>query len=161
MRYELLKPSPTVFQMLVVDISIQCFQQITGIDALVYYSPEIFKAAGIEDNAKPLVARKPLLYLSTIGMTVSVCGNWPGLLGFDIQDLPIEAACAITAAGTFFTFSDISALTVIFVYKLVPETKGKSLEQNGSLFGDEAHEGEQELGDTKYLMHSSQSVHKI
>ncbi|KAG6382652.1 hypothetical protein SASPL_157641 [Salvia splendens] len=66
---------------------------ITGIDATVYYSPKIFQAAGIEDKSKLLAAtvavgvtktafiliaivlidrvgRKPLLYVSTIGMTV-------------------------------------------------------------------------------------------
>ncbi|XLU65342.1 hypothetical protein S245_024551 [Arachis hypogaea] len=68
-------------------------QQITGIDATVYYSPEIFKVVGIKDNSKLLAAtvavgisktifilvaivlvdklgRKPLLYISTTGMTI-------------------------------------------------------------------------------------------
>ncbi|GMH12077.1 hypothetical protein Nepgr_013918 [Nepenthes gracilis] len=235
--YELLRPSPMVFRMLVVGIGIQCFQQITGIDALVYYSPEIFKAAGIKDNEKLLAAtvavgltktvfilvailfidkvgRKPLLYLSTVGMTLClfglgaalsflgkakvgivlsiffVCGNvaffsvgigpvcW--VLTSEIFPLKLRGqavavgavgnrvcsglvamsflsiSSAITVAGTFFTFSAISALAVIFVYTLVPETKGKTLEQIGSLFGDKADEGELELGDTKHLMYSSQ-----
>lgn len=90
---ELLKPSPSLRRMLVTGFGIQCFQQITGIDATVYYSPEIFKGAGIEGNSNLLAAtvavgitktvfilvaiflidklgRKPLLYISTIGMTV-------------------------------------------------------------------------------------------
>ncbi|PIA30643.1 hypothetical protein AQUCO_05400024v1 [Aquilegia coerulea] len=89
---ELLTPSPTLRRMLITGIGIQCFQQITGIDATVYYSPTIFKEAGIEGNNKLLAAtiavgfsktifiliaiilidrvgRKPLLYVSTIGMT--------------------------------------------------------------------------------------------
>lgn len=91
--YELMRPCPAVAKMMIVGIGIQCFQQITGIDSLVYYSPTIFKAAGIEDNSNLLAAtvavgvtktsfilvalflidrkgRKPLLYVSTIGMTV-------------------------------------------------------------------------------------------
>lgn len=90
---ELLKPSPSLRRMLVTGFGIQCFQQITGIDATVYYSPEILKGAGIEGNSNLLAAtvavgitktvfilvaiflidklgRKPLLYISTIGMTV-------------------------------------------------------------------------------------------
>ncbi|MED6154963.1 putative polyol transporter 4 [Stylosanthes scabra] len=89
---ELMSPSRSLRRMLITGCGIQCFQQITGIDATVYYSPEIFKAAGIEDNSKLLAAtvavgisktifilvaivlvdklgRKPLLYISTIGMT--------------------------------------------------------------------------------------------
>ncbi|KAL0301528.1 UNVERIFIED_CONTAM: putative polyol transporter 4 [Sesamum radiatum] len=53
---ELLNPSPALSRMLVTGFGIQCFQQITGIDATVYYSPEIFKAAGILDNSKLLAA---------------------------------------------------------------------------------------------------------
>ncbi|KAF5474364.1 hypothetical protein F2P56_006268 [Juglans regia] len=90
---EILKPSPPVRRMLIAGCGIQCFQQITGIDATVYYSPTIFKDAGIKGNTKLLAAtvavgftktlfilvaiflidkvgRKPLLYISTIGMTV-------------------------------------------------------------------------------------------
>ena len=53
---ELLKPSPSLRRMLVTGFGIQCFQQITGIDATVYYSPEIFKGAGIEGNSNLLAA---------------------------------------------------------------------------------------------------------
>ncbi|GLU06465.1 hypothetical protein SLE2022_234980 [Rubroshorea leprosula] len=90
---ELLFPSPSVRQMLVTGLGIQFFQRIIGIDAAVYYSPEIFKDAGIESNSTLLTAtvavgvsktvfvlfatflldklgRKPLLYASTIGITV-------------------------------------------------------------------------------------------
>ncbi|KAF8031432.1 hypothetical protein BT93_D0595 [Corymbia citriodora subsp. variegata] len=90
---ELLCPSPPLRRMLITGIGIQCFQQITGIDAAVVYSPEIFKSAGTKGNSNLLAAtvavgvtktsfilvaiflidkvgRKPLLYISTIGMTV-------------------------------------------------------------------------------------------
>ncbi|KAK7312789.1 hypothetical protein VNO77_36928 [Canavalia gladiata] len=42
--------------MLITGLGIQCFPQISGIDATVYYSPWIFQAAGIEDNSKLLAA---------------------------------------------------------------------------------------------------------
>ncbi|CAK9151337.1 unnamed protein product [Ilex paraguariensis] len=232
---ELLSPSPAVCRMLITGLGIQCFQQITGIDATVYYSPEIFEAAGIKGNKKLLsatvavglsktafilvaiilidkVGRKPLLYVSTIGMTVclfslgatlsfvrggtvgitmallSVCGNvaffsvgigpicW--VLTSEIFPLRLRAQAAalgavgnrvssgliamsflsvsraITVAGTFFIFSALSALSVAFVYKLVPETKGKSLEQIELLFQNE-HEwqgGQVEIGDVEHLV---------
>ncbi|THG23716.1 probable polyol transporter 4 [Camellia sinensis] len=94
---ELLNPSPGVRRMLITGCGIQCFQQITGIDATVYYSPTIFREAGIKNNTQLLAAtvavgftktmfilvaiflidkvgRKPLLYVSTIGMTTCLFG---------------------------------------------------------------------------------------
>uniref|UniRef100_A0A1J3H802 Putative polyol transporter 4 n=1 Tax=Noccaea caerulescens TaxID=107243 RepID=A0A1J3H802_NOCCA len=227
---ELLTPTPAVRQMLIVGFGIQCFQQITGIDATVYYSPEILKDAGIQDETKLLAAtvavgvtktvfilfatflidsvgRKPLLYVSTIGMTLClfslsftltflgqgtlgislallfVCGNvaffsvgmgpvcW--VLTSEIFPLRLRAQAsalgavgnrvcsglvamsflsvsrAITVGGTFFVFSLVSALSVIFVYLLVPETSGKSLEQIELMFqgGLEMKGSEVELGD--------------
>lgn len=237
---ELLNPSPALGRMLITGFGIQCFQQITGIDATVYYSPEIFEEAGIQGNSKLLAAtvavgvsktvfilvaiflvdklgRKPLLYVSTIGMTVclftlgfslsvlgkgdigtalsvlSVCGNvaffsvglgpvcW--VVTSEIFPLKLRAQAsalgavgnrlssgliamsflsvseAISIGGTFFLFSAISALAVLFVYKMVPETKGKSLEQIELLFQD-GHElienelagNEVELGDVEHLV---------
>ncbi|KAK4727867.1 hypothetical protein R3W88_032784 [Solanum pinnatisectum] len=232
---ELLSPSPALRRMLITGIGIQCFQQITGIDATVYYSPAIFKAAGIEDESKLLAAtvavgvsktafiliaiilidkvgRKPLLYVSTIGMTTCllgvgitlllmkegsisialailfVCGNvaffsvgigpvcW--VLTSEIFPLRLRAQAsglgavgnrmcsgliamsflsvsrAITVGGTFLIFSVISALSVAFVYKHVPETKGKSLEQIELLFQDEyTFQGDEvQLGDVEHLV---------
>lgn len=232
---ELLFPSPALRRMLITGLGIQCFQQISGIDATVYYSPEILQAAGIEDKSKLLAAtvavgisktififvalflidklgRKPLLLISTIGMTVClfsigatlslfgqgsvvialsilfVCGNvaffsvglgpvcW--VLTSEIFPLRVRAQAsglgavanrvcsglvamsflsisrAITVAGTFFLFSGISALAIVFVYTLVPETKGKSLEQIEVMFQNE-HESqgtEMELGDVEQLV---------
>ncbi|GLT47937.1 hypothetical protein SLA2020_215900 [Shorea laevis] len=208
--HELSSPSSSVRRMLVAGLGIQRFQQITGIDATVYYSPEIFKDAGIESNSSLLAAtvtvgvtkttfilvaiflidklgRKPLLYVSTIGMTVClftlgltlallgkgqlaialailcVCGNvaffsvglGPACWVVTSEIFPLRL-CAqasalgavgnrvcsgfvamtflslsreITVGGTFFLFSALLALSVLFVHTLVPETKGKSLEQ--------------------------------
>ncbi|XP_059452163.1 probable polyol transporter 4 [Corylus avellana] len=232
---ELLSPSPALRRMLVTGFGIQCFQQITGIDATVYYSPEIFKQAGVEGNSHLLAAtvavgvtktvfilvaillidklgRKPLLYVSTIGMTIclfslglslsllgqgqlgvalsilSVCGNvaffsvgigpvcW--VVTSEIFPLRLRAqaaalgavgnrmcsglvamsflsvSSAITMGGIFFTFSAVSALSVLFVHKLVPETKGKSLEQIEMLFQNEYEwqRSEVEMGDVEHLV---------
>lgn len=232
---ELLSPPPALRRMLITGLGIQCFQQISGIDATVYYSPEILMAAGIEDKSKLLAAtvavgitktvfilvaivlidkvgRKPLLITSTIGMTAClfcmgvtlslfekgplvialgilfVCGNvaffsvglgpvcW--VLTSEIFPLRVRAQAsalgavanrvcsglvamsflsvsdAISFGGTFFLFSAISALAIVFVFTLVPETKGKSLEQIEMMFENEhgSQGKEMELSDVEQLV---------
>ncbi|KAJ0112171.1 hypothetical protein Patl1_02221 [Pistacia atlantica] len=207
---ELLSPSPSLCRMLIAGFGIQCFQQITGIDATVYYSPEIFKEAGIENDTKLLAAtvavgvtktvfilfamlvidklgRKPLLYISTIGMTICLfslaffsLGMGPvcWVLTSEIFPLRLRAQAAalgavgnrvssglvamsflsvsqkITVGGTFFIFSVVSALSILFVYKCIPETNGKSLEQIELLFKNELdwQGSEVELGDVEQLV---------
>lgn len=235
---DILRPTPSVKRMLIAGCGIQCFQQITGIDATVYYSPTIFKEAGIQTKSKLLAAtvavgftktlfilvaiflidkvgRKPLLYFSTIGMTtclfclsmtlalldhgklgiilalLAVCGNvaffsvgigpvcW--VLSSEIFPLRLRAQAsalgavgsrvssglitmsflsvthAITVAGTFFVFSLISLLSVVFIHKCIPETKGKSLEQIEMVF--QQGRGEQgirilQMADIEPLVHN-------
>jgi sugar porter (SP) family MFS transporter len=238
---ELSRPSPVIARMLVTGLGIQCFQQITGIDALVYYSPTIFRDAGITTESQLLAAtvavgffktafialaialidrvgRKPLLYVSTAGMTVclavlsavlfllahgwvprgagiavailTVCGDvaffsvgigpicW--VMSSEIFPLRLRGQAAalgaaanrvtsgavamsflsicraISVAGAFSAFAVISALSVVFVHKFVPETSGKTLEQIELLFGggggDGEGRGELELGDVEQLV---------
>ncbi|KAC9196941.1 hypothetical protein E3N88_46203 [Mikania micrantha] len=94
---ELLRPSPALRRVLVAAIGINFFMQASGNDAVVYYTPEVFKAAGIQQR-KHLVGvtiimgltktsfvlvsaffldkfgRRPLLLLGSIGMAVSLAG---------------------------------------------------------------------------------------
>ncbi|KAJ3692950.1 hypothetical protein LUZ60_012045 [Juncus effusus] len=235
----ILKPTKVVKQMLVTGLGIQFFQQITGIDATVYYSPKILSSAGIKSDNKLLAAtvavgftktafiliaillidrvgRKPLLYVSTIGMTIclfclaislrlldqnlvsqnvgigvailTVCGNvaffsvglgpiaW--VTSSEIFPLIVRAQAValgtvanrvssgvvamsflslcdwLSVSGTFFMFGVLSTISVWFMYKFVPETKGRSLEQITELFGGEDdgewNEKEMELGNVKY-----------
>ncbi|TVU16614.1 hypothetical protein EJB05_40187 [Eragrostis curvula] len=237
---ELTRPSPVIARMLVTGLGIQCFQQVTGIDALVYYSPTIFQDAGIATESQLLAAtvavgffktafialaivlidrvgRKPLLYVSTAGMTaclvllsaslfalakgfvsrglgigvavLTVCGDvaffsvgigpicW--VMSSEIFPLRLRAQAvalgtvvnrvtsgavamsflsvcrAISVAGAFSVFAVISALSVVFVHRFVPETSGKSLEQIELLFGGgdgDDGRGELELGDVEQLV---------
>ncbi|XP_058217980.1 probable polyol transporter 4 [Rhododendron vialii] len=126
---ELLSPSPALRRMLVTGIGIQCFQQVTGIDATVYYSPTILKEAGLVGNSKLLgatvavgisktvfilvaivlidkVGRKPLLYVSTIGMTVclftlGITLSWlkGGPFGIDLAVLSVCGNVAFFSVG--------------------------------------------------------------
>ncbi|KAJ3677492.1 hypothetical protein LUZ60_003216 [Juncus effusus] len=232
---KLLKPSKVLKRMLVTGLGIHFFQQITGIDATVYYSPKILSSAGIKSDNKLLAAtiamgfaktvfvipavflidrigRKPLVYISTIGMTfclltlsislflldrnlvpqnigigvaiATVCGNvaffsvgmgpMPGVLCSEIFPLRVRAQAAalgivfnrvssglvamsflsicnvLSVSGAFFMFGVLSAISVVFMFKFVPETKGKSLEQIAELFGGNNEGEEIELGDVEY-----------
>lgn len=62
------------------------------------------------------------------GVAASSAGllNW--LMAFIVTKFYIDLKNAFTTAGTFWFFSGISAIGIFFVYILVPETKGKSLE---------------------------------
>jgi len=195
---------------LIVGLGLAIFQQITGINTVIYYSPTIFKFAGIHAAGSAilvgaglagvmwcfhvlaiflldLVGRRPLLLTGVAGQIIglAILGaafQFPLLASFKsyvaIGGLGIYVACFAFGLGPIFwlLISEIyplkvrgvamSAVTVtnwamnlivavtflslfsflghaltfwlygviaigawIFFYKLVPETKGKSLEQ--------------------------------
>ncbi|CAK8543512.1 unnamed protein product [Lathyrus sativus] len=60
----------------------------------------------------------------------------------------------ISFAGAFFLFFAISSLAIIFVFTIVPETKGKSLEQIEMMFQNEneSRVKEMELEDVEQLV---------
>ncbi|KAJ8561078.1 hypothetical protein K7X08_027268 [Anisodus acutangulus] len=147
---ELLSPSPALRRMLITGIGIQCLQQITGIDATVYYSPAILKQLGIVDESKLLAATVAVLCAQASGL--GAVGNRMCSVLMAMSFLSVSRA--ITVGGTFLIFSVISASSVAFVYKYVPETKGKSLEQIELLFQDEYgfQGGEVQLGDVEHLV---------
>lgn len=137
---ELLRPSPALRRMMITGFGIQCFQQITGIDATVYYSPTIFRDAGIKSNTQNLMAtiavgltktafiliaiflidrvgRKPLLYVSTIGMTVCLFGLGLALslIGHDIVSTKAVIALAILAVCGNVAFFSVGMGPVCWV----------------------------------------------
>jgi SP family xylose:H+ symportor-like MFS transporter len=208
--------NPLFKKALFVGIGLSVLQQLTGINAILYYAPEIFKSLGSSTDVSLLetsilgvvnliftllairwvdkMGRKPLLYIGSIGMTIALAavgsfiyfetiGNWvlPFLLlfmaSFSISWGPIvwvllseifpnkirSLALAISVfiqwvanfvvtqffpslvenqwlkihfngAFPFYLFSIICLLSLLFVWKKVPETKNKSLEQMDSLW---------------------------
>ena len=201
---------PSLRMPMIVGIGLATFQQITGINTVIYYAPTIFKFAGISAAGPAILAgaglaavmwcfhvvamflldrigRRPLLLTGVAGQIVGL-----GVLGAAFQfpqlasiksdvaigGLLVYVACfafglgpifwlliseiyplknrsvamsAVTVtnwamnllvavtfltlvvllghAGTFWLYGLVAIGAWIFIYRLVPETKGKSLEQ--------------------------------
>ena len=202
--------SPTVRPALVVGIGLAIFQQITGINTVIYYAPTIVLAAGIPSASGAILAtavigltnvimtivamwlidrvgRRPLLLVGIAGMAVCLgilgaafrmqaetstvawvavmtlmayvaffaisLGPIFWLLIAEIYPLQIRGLAEGTAAGsnwifnlvvsitflslvqaigpswTFWLYGVLSIAAFVFSYYMVPETKGRTLEE--------------------------------
>jgi SP family arabinose:H+ symporter-like MFS transporter len=201
---ELLRPALRL--PLIIGVGLAILQQITGINAIMYYAPEIFKRTGAGTNAAlnqtvlvgivnfaftlvalwliDKVGRKALLLIGSILMTICLFAVGYGFYAENMSSYLIlffillyVAAFAVSlgpvvwvmiseifptrirgrataiaslslwaadyvvsqtfpmllegfgAAATFWLFAAFSVIAVIFCAKVVPETKGMSLEQ--------------------------------
>jgi len=198
------------WKVLVIGILLSAFQQLVGINVVLYYAPTIFKGLGFGQDAAmwqtvimgfvniifTLVAiftvdkygRKPLLIIGSIGMaigmftigglayfniigistlifiviyTASFMMSWGPICWVLISEIfpntirgkAVAIAVAaqwimnFTVSSTFpalesfsmtFTYclyGVMSVLSALFVWKMVPETKGKTLEDMSKLWG--------------------------
>jgi len=202
--------APSLRMPLLVGLGLAVFQQITGINTVIYYAPTIFKFAGIEAAGPAILAgagltmvmwlfhvlaiflldrvgRRPLLLIGVAGQIIGLAilgaafhfqqlasfksyvaigglviyvacfafGLGPifWLLISEIYPLKVRGAAmsAVTVtnwafnlvvavtfltlvgclghAGTFWLYGVIATGAWVFFYLLVPETKGKTLEQ--------------------------------
>ncbi|MCZ8021152.1 MAG: sugar porter family MFS transporter [Cyclobacteriaceae bacterium] len=203
--------NPAFRKVLLVGVALSVLQQLSGINAILYYAPEIFKNLGSTANVSLLETsilgvvnliftvlairlvdkkgRKPLLMMGSVGMTIAlgavgsfvyfdISNSWvlPFMLlfmaSFSISWGPVvwvllaeifptkirSLALAISVfiqwianfvvtqvfpslvenqalkeyfngAFPFYLFSVICLLSLLFVWKRVPETKNKTLEQ--------------------------------
>jgi len=203
--------SPALRLALIVGVGLAILQQVTGINAIMYYAPEIFKEAGAGTNASltqtilvgainflftilaiwliDKVGRKALLLVGSASMTVCLIvigaafqsGQPSGPLvlifillyvaSFAVSLGPVVwvimseifpnrirgkataiASMALWAADyvvsqtfppllgsigpsvTFWIFGFMSLFAFLFTWRLVPETKGRSLEEIESLW---------------------------
>ncbi|QFU82077.1 sugar porter family MFS transporter [Natronorubrum aibiense] len=200
---------PWVRPMLVVGVGLAVFQQVTGINTVMYYAPTILESTGFEDTASILATvgigavnvamtvvavllidrtgRRPLLLTGLAGMTgmLAILGAafyLPGLSGIvgwlatgslmlyvgffaiglgpvfwlmiseiypmEVRGTAMGVVTVINWAGnlivsltflrlvdvfgqsgTFWLYGALSLLALVFCYQLVPETKGRSLEE--------------------------------
>jgi SP family galactose:H+ symporter-like MFS transporter len=207
-RAELL--NPLVKPALIIGVALAVFQQVTGINTVIYYAPKIFQFAGVTSSSAAIfatllvgivnvvftvvaillldrVGRRPLLLvglagmvsslvllgvsfyftsllgllgdLATIGLMVYVASFAIGLgpvfwlLVSEIYPLKVRGLAMSIASeanwgsnlivaltfltliqfigrsGTFWFYAVIGAFAFVFAYLLVPETKGRTLEE--------------------------------
>ncbi|XP_023546562.1 probable polyol transporter 6 [Cucurbita pepo subsp. pepo] len=153
----LLNPSPSVRRILIAAVGINFFMQASGNDAVVYYSPEVFREAGIHDN-KQLVGvtvvigiakmgfvlisaffldrfgRRPLLLLGSTGMACSLAGLGLGSKYLEYSDEKPKWAIglcvvAVCAALSFFSIG-LGPITWVYSSEIFPSrlrAQGSSL----------------------------------
>jgi MFS transporter, SP family, galactose:H+ symporter len=204
--------SPQLRFVMIVGFCLSIFQQITGVNTVIFYAPKIFQSAGIASTTGAILAtvgvgiinviatffstwildkvgRRILLligmggmtvclallssayfigaaridiiaFISLIGyigsfaigigpitwvilseiyplkvrgkaMTVAIFGNW--VFNYLVSLTFLDLIGKIGPQGTFLMYALISAVAFWFIYRYIPETKGKSLEEIESL----------------------------
>lgn len=119
---------------LIVGIGLAVFQQVTGINAVIYYAPQIFQAAGFTSDVTSLAAttgigtinvlatfiaiwlvdragRKPLLVAGVLGMVTTLT-----VLGLAFRD----AASGAAGSLGLITVVCLAAYIVFFAFSLGP-----------------------------------------
>ncbi|CAG8551595.1 979_t:CDS:10 [Paraglomus occultum] len=103
---------------------------LLAIGSLVFYVASYALGLG----HAPWLIQSELFSLNVRGRAngIATATNWICNLAVAVTFLPFTEA--ITASGTFWLYALIMSFGWIFVYRLVPETKGKSLEEIQELF---------------------------
>ncbi|EXB63597.1 Polyol transporter 5 [Morus notabilis] len=104
-RELLLHPTPAVRHILITAIGIHFFQQISGIDAVVLYSPRIFEKAGITSSDKKLLATMAVGFVKTLFILVAT---------FLLDRIGRRPLLLSSVGGMIFSLASLGiALTVI------------------------------------------------
>ncbi|XP_066383966.1 polyol transporter 5-like [Miscanthus floridulus] len=138
----LIRPTPPVRRILIACLGLQFFQQASGIDSVVLYSPRVFEKAGLRSDNNSLgatmavgasktlfilvatffldrVGRRPLLLTSAGGMVVSLVTLASALHAIDRlpegQATPL-AGVSIAAVLTFVASFSIGMGPIAWVY---------------------------------------------
>ncbi|KAG6651791.1 polyol transporter 5-like [Carya illinoinensis] len=137
----LLRPTPPVRHALIAAVGIHFFQQSSGIDSVVLYSPRIFEKAGITSTNDKLLAtvavgftktmfilvatflldrigRRPLLLSSVAGMILSLATLGIGLTIIEHSDHKLMWAVALCIAMvlSYVAFFSIGMGPITWVY---------------------------------------------
>ncbi|KAG0477438.1 hypothetical protein HPP92_014279 [Vanilla planifolia] len=130
-----LHPTPMVRRVLVAAVGLQFFQQASGIDSVVLYSPRIFEKVGITSKSQKLgatvavgfaktifilvatflldrVGRRPLLLSSAGGMVLSLLVLASSLLVIDRQTVGVKAPTAAVAVSIAMVLSFVGSFSI-------------------------------------------------
>jgi sugar porter (SP) family MFS transporter len=150
--------SPAVRGALFIAVGLTVLQQVTGINTIIYYGPQIFELAGSSSHANAILAtlivatvnvvatvvgialvdrvgRKPLLYVGVTGMTIALFAlsfafGHQGRLGSSLGSIAITCLVVYIAC---FAFS-LGAIAWILVAEVFPlRVRGRGVAA-GTLF---------------------------
>uniref|UniRef100_M8CMV5 Putative polyol transporter 1 n=1 Tax=Aegilops tauschii TaxID=37682 RepID=M8CMV5_AEGTA len=144
-RELIVSPTPPMRRILLTALGLFFFQQLTGSDSVVLYSPRVFESAGITGDDQLLAATCAMgvaktlaipilpLRVRALGFAVGAAGNRvvSGVMSMTF----LSMSGAITLGGTFFLYAGVAVLAWVFFFTCLPETRGRTLEEMGSLFG--------------------------
>ncbi|KAF9614294.1 hypothetical protein IFM89_017274 [Coptis chinensis] len=136
-----LRPTPAVQRILIAAIGINFFMQASGNDAVIYYTPEVFRSAGIHKRKQLVLVtvimgifktlfvllsalyldrfgRRPLLLLGASGMVVSLTGLGLGSIYLHRSvEKPVWAiALCVVAVCADVSFFSIGLGPITWVY---------------------------------------------
>ena len=136
---------PGIFKAVIIGVCIAILGQFMGVNAVLYYGPSIFENAGLSGGDSLFyqvlvglvntlttilalviidkVGRKKLVYYGVSGMVVSLI--LIGLYFLFGDSLGVSSLFLLV----FFLFALMCVPYMLIVWKLVPETTGKSLEE--------------------------------
>jgi sugar porter (SP) family MFS transporter len=155
--------SPAVRGALFIAVGLTVLQQVTGINTIIYYGPQIFELAGSSSHANAIFAtlivaivnvvatvvgialvdrigRKPLLYVGVTGMTIALFAlsfafGHPAMLASSLASIAITCLVVYIAC---FAFS-LGAIAWILVAEVFPlRVRGRGVAA-GTLFSGVAN----------------------
>lgn len=137
----LIRPTRAVRRILIAAVGVNFFMQASGNDAVVYYSPEVFRDAGIQDNKQQVgvtvvmgvtktafalvsalfldrLGRRPLLLLGSMGMAISlaVLGLGSKFLEHSLGKPVWAIALCVVAVCSAVSFFSIGLGPITWVY---------------------------------------------
>ncbi|THG10367.1 hypothetical protein TEA_004175 [Camellia sinensis var. sinensis] len=122
-----LHPTPTVLHILIAGVGIHFFQQASGIDAVVLYSPKIFEKAAVSltiiDHSEKKVAWAVALAITTVLSFVGTfsIGMGPIAWVYSSEIFPLRLRAQGTSIGTAMNrlISGTILMTFISLYKAI------------------------------------------
>jgi len=127
---------PTMRLVLTIGIVIEILQQITGINSVFFYAPMIFIGilgfvAGFGISLGPVmwVLFSELFPNRIRGIAISFCGLINSSVSFVVQLVFPWELENFGPSMTFLIYGSFAIIGLIFVTRILPETKGKSLEE--------------------------------
>nr|CAB3491175.1 unnamed protein product [Digitaria exilis] len=143
-RELVLSPSPAMRRILLAALGIHFFQQASGIYAFIIpWANGLAIASTVTHNAFYSIGLGSItwvysteilpLRVRALGCALGVAFN--GTISGLVAMTFLSMSKAITIGGTFFVYAGIAMLAWVFFFTSLPETKGRTLEEMGKLFG--------------------------